>query len=104
VKQKESLNLTEREAGVEARGNVPEVGRVLSVALLSDLSEVGRLNRGEIAALAGVAPFNCDSPTLHGQSRIAVSMGTRFRGSDEAAAKPAHKKRITLSCAEASPL
>jgi hypothetical protein len=81
---------------------VPEVGWVLSVALLSGLPELGRLNRGEIAALARVALFNCDSPTLHGQRRIAVSMGTRFRASDEAAASPAHKKRITLSCAEAS--
>jgi transposase len=44
---------------------------VLSVALLSDLPELGRLNRGEIAAPAGVAPFNCDSGTLHGQRRIA---------------------------------
>jgi transposase len=43
---------------------------VLSVALLSDLPELGRLNRGEIAALAGVAPLNCDSGTLHGQRRI----------------------------------
>jgi len=40
------------------------------VALLSDLPELGRLNRGEIAALAGVAPFNCDSGTLRGQRRI----------------------------------
>jgi transposase len=44
--------------------SVPGVGPVLSVALLSDLPELGRLNRREIAALAGVAPFNCDSGTL----------------------------------------
>jgi transposase len=43
---------------------------VLSVALLSDLPELGRLNRGEIAALAGVAPFNQDSGTLRGQRKI----------------------------------
>jgi transposase len=43
----------------ELLSSVPGVGRVLSVALLSDLPELGRLNRGEIAALAGVAPFNC---------------------------------------------
>jgi transposase len=29
-----------------------------------------RLNRREIAALAGVAPFNCDSGTLRGQRKI----------------------------------
>jgi transposase len=50
--------------------SVPGVGPVLSIALLSDLPELGRLNRGEIAALAGVAPFNCDSGTLRGQRRI----------------------------------
>jgi transposase len=31
---------------------------------------LGRLNRSEIAALAGVAPFNCDSGTLRGQRKI----------------------------------
>jgi transposase len=55
----------------EMLGTVPGVGPVLSIALLSELPELGRLNRGEIAALAGVAPFNCDSGTLRGQRRIA---------------------------------
>lgn len=50
--------------------SVPGVGPVLSIALLSDLPELGRLNRREIAALAGVAPFNWDSGTIHGQRRI----------------------------------
>lgn len=50
--------------------SVPGVGPVLSVALLADLPELGRLSRGEIAALAGVAPFNCDSGTLRGQRKI----------------------------------
>ena len=54
----------------ELLSSVPGVGPVLSVALLSDLPELSRLNRGEIAALAGVAPFNCDSGTLRGQRRI----------------------------------
>jgi transposase len=54
----------------ELLGSVPGVGPVLSVALLSDLPELGRLNRGEIAALAGVAPFNQDSGTLRGQRKI----------------------------------
>jgi transposase len=55
----------------EMLSSVPGVGRMLSVALPSDLPELGRLNRGEIAALAGVAPFNCDSGTLRGQRKIA---------------------------------
>jgi transposase len=53
----------------EVLSSVPGVGLV-SVALLSDLPELGRLNRGEIAALAGVAPFNCDSGTLRGKRKI----------------------------------
>jgi transposase len=54
----------------ELLSSVPGVGRVLSVALLSDLPELGRLNRREIAALAGVAPFNCDSGTLARNARF----------------------------------
>ncbi|HXJ95873.1 MAG TPA: transposase [Terriglobia bacterium] len=50
--------------------SVPGVGPVLSIALLSDLPELGRLNRAEVAALAGVAPFNYDSGSLRGQRRI----------------------------------
>jgi transposase len=42
----------------ELLSSVPGVGQVLSVALPSDLPELGRLERGAVAALAGVAPFN----------------------------------------------
>jgi len=55
--------------------SVPGVGRVLSAALLADLPELGRLNRREIAALAGVAPFNQDSGSLHGARTIAGGRG-----------------------------
>jgi transposase len=54
----------------ELLSSVPGVGPVLSRALVSDLPELGRLNRGEIAALAGVAPFNQDSGTYRGQRKI----------------------------------
>lgn len=50
--------------------SVPGVGPVLSRVLVADLPELGRLNRGEIAALAGVAPFNQDSGTYRGQRKI----------------------------------
>ena len=46
---------------------VPGVGPVLTMTLLADLPELGVLNRGEISALAGVAPFNRDSGTLRGK-------------------------------------
>jgi transposase len=35
-----------------------------------DLPELGRLNRQQVAALAGVAPMNCDSGTLRGQRHV----------------------------------
>jgi transposase len=50
--------------------SVPGVGTVLSRTLLAQLPELGMLNRKEIAALAGLAPFNRDSGTLHGSRCI----------------------------------
>lgn len=39
----------------------PGVGPVLSSTLLAELPELGKLNRRQVAALAGVAPMNNDS-------------------------------------------
>ena len=50
--------------------STPGVGPVLSMTLLSGLPELGALNRGEIAALVGVAPFNRDSGTLRGKRKL----------------------------------
>ena len=50
--------------------SVPAVGPVLTMTLLADLPELGVLNRGEISALAGVAPFNRDSGTLRGKRTV----------------------------------
>lgn len=41
--------------------SAPGVGQTVAATLLSELPELGRLNRHEIAALAGVAPFARDS-------------------------------------------
>jgi transposase len=46
--------------------SVPGVGRVVSLTLLAELPELGRLSHQEIAALVGVAPLNRDSGTLRG--------------------------------------
>lgn len=46
---------------------VKGVGRVLLSTLSASLPELGRLNRRQIAALVGVAPFNCDSGKLKGK-------------------------------------
>jgi len=50
--------------------SVPGVGKVLSVTLLAELPELGQLNRKKIAALVGVAPYNCDSGQKRGKRAI----------------------------------
>ncbi len=46
------------------------VGRITAFILLSDLPELGQLDRKKIAALVGVAPFNNDSGRRHGHRRV----------------------------------
>ena len=46
------------------------IGPVASVALLSQLPELGRLDRKKISALAGIAPLNNDSGTFKGRRSV----------------------------------
>ena len=46
------------------------VGPVLSNTLLAEVPELGRLNRKQVAALSGVAPWNHDSGRHRGRRRI----------------------------------
>lgn len=62
-----SMDLREK---AERLRTVPGVGPITAASLLVDLPELGRLNRGEIAALAGVAPMAHDSGTHRGIRRI----------------------------------
>jgi transposase len=50
--------------------SVKGVGPVLATTLLAELPELGQLNRKQIAALVGVAPFNRDSGKLQGKRMI----------------------------------
>jgi transposase len=50
--------------------SVPGVGQVTSCNLLATLPELGKLNREQIAALAGLAPYNHDSGKLKGKRSI----------------------------------
>jgi len=59
---------------IEIFQSVPGVGSVTTAALLTDLPELGQLNRGEIAKLVGVAPINRDSGT---KSRKRLTEGGR---------------------------
>jgi transposase len=65
--------------------SVPGIGPILSLTLLAELPELGRLSHGQIAALVGVAPPSRDSGTLRGRRavwggraavRTVLSMGT----------------------------
>jgi transposase len=60
----EHEDLTQRQRHLRA---VYGVGPVLSSTLLAHLPELGRLPRNQIAALAGLAPYNCDSGQFRGQ-------------------------------------
>lgn len=51
------------------------IGRVSAATLLAELPELGRLNRRQICALVGVAPFSQDSGQMRGRRRIS---GGRF--------------------------
>ena len=49
---------------------VPGVGEQISLTLLANLPELGALNRRQVAALVGVAPYNRDSGALRGKRAV----------------------------------
>jgi len=50
--------------------SVPGIGPTTARTLLAELPELGHLSRRTIAALVGVAPYNCDSGPHRGQRHI----------------------------------
>lgn len=50
--------------------SVPGIGHKIARTLLAEMPELGRLDRRQIAALTGVAPFNRDSGKLRGRRTI----------------------------------
>lgn len=56
---------------IDRMEQVKGVGRVTSTVLLAHLPELGSLDRGQAAALAGVAPFNRDSGPVQAKRSIA---------------------------------
>ena len=50
--------------------SVPGIGPTTARTLLAELPELGRLDRRRIAALVGIAPYNCDSGRHRGQRHI----------------------------------
>ena len=55
---------------LEILTSTPGVGPVLAYTLISELPELGKLNRKEIAALVGLAPMNRESGGYTGKRRI----------------------------------
>ena len=55
---------------VKILSSTPGVGDITVATLLADLPELGTLNREQIAALAGLAPFNRDSGKKKGRRSI----------------------------------
>ena len=50
--------------------SVPGIGDIVARTLLAELPELGRVDRHQIAALAGVAPMNRDSGRYRGKRKI----------------------------------
>lgn len=50
--------------------SAPGIGPITAATLVADLPELGQLNRQQIAALVGLAPFNHDSGKQRGKRRI----------------------------------
>lgn len=71
----QDLGIALRENGVwrekvELLASVPGIAQLTALKLLASLPELGTLNRREISALAGVAPFNRDSGRWSGKRSI----------------------------------
>lgn len=55
---------------LERLTSVPSIGTVTGATLLAELPELGQLNRQQITALTGLAPFNNDSGQHRGKRSI----------------------------------
>ena len=51
--------------------SVPGIGDITARTLITEMPELGRIDRRKLAALAGVAPVNRDSGTMRGRRTIA---------------------------------
>lgn len=63
-------NSPELKAKVEHLRQVPGIAEIVASSLITELPELGTLNRREIAALLGVAAFNMDSGKFQGKRCI----------------------------------
>jgi transposase len=66
---------TENKRAIEVMQSAKGVGPVMISTVLAELPELGKLNRGEIAKLVGVAPINRDSGKKSGKRFIGGGRG-----------------------------
>lgn len=64
------INLPEWKAKVKRLDSIPGVALITALTVLAEMPELGQLSRQQIAALAGLAPFNRDSGQKRGKRRI----------------------------------
>lgn len=62
-------NDAEKNARAAQIDSMPGIGPVTATTMVADLPELGELNRKQIAALVGVAPFNKDSGKKRGKRK-----------------------------------
>ena len=72
--------LLQHSAAVTALTAVCGIGSQSAALLLAELPELGKVSKGRIAALAGVAPYNHDSGPWRGQRHIRGGRGQVRRG------------------------
>lgn len=60
-------NMPELKAKAEIVDSAPGIGETTAAMLVTEVPELGRLNRRQIAMLIGVAPINRDSGTFRGK-------------------------------------
>jgi transposase len=63
-------SLPDWKARADRLDSIPGVGMITAVTVLAEMPEIGQLNRQQVAALAGLAPFNRDSGKKRGKRRI----------------------------------
>jgi transposase len=72
--EKELAKLVESDddwqAKIQLLSSTPGIGNTTALTLLAELPELGTLNREQISALAGLAPYNCDSGKFQGARSI----------------------------------
>lgn len=97
-------------AGRDARlQSVPGIGLITSATLLADLAELGTLDRKEIGALAGLAPYNRESGQSRGRSfirggraHVRAALVFAVRSNRAAPVVKRHRQRMKDACTHTS--